>query len=64
MNGFIVGEKTKHTMGYFDGEDIPYYWDYALNYVIDDNFFSSEMGSRLGFPLSRTQIGLNPTYQT
>jgi phospholipase C len=47
MNGFIVGEKTKDTMGYFDGEDIPYYWDYALNYVIDDNFFSSEMGPSL-----------------
>jgi phospholipase C len=47
MNGFIVGEKTKDTMGYFDGEDIPYYWDYASNYVIDDNFFSSEMGPSL-----------------
>ena len=44
MNGFIVGEKTKDTMGYFDGDDIPYYWNYANNYVIDDNFFSSLMG--------------------
>jgi phospholipase C len=44
MNGFIVGEKTRDTMGYFDGDDIPYYWDYASNYAIDDNFFSSEMG--------------------
>ncbi len=44
MNGFVVGEKNRDTMGYYDGTDIPYYWDYASNYVIDDNFFSSLMG--------------------
>ena len=43
MNGFVVNE-GKETMGYYDGNDIPYYWDYATNYVIADNFFSSQMG--------------------
>jgi len=43
MNGFVIKE-GKDTMGYYDGNDIPYYWDYASNYVIDDNFFSSQMG--------------------
>ena len=43
MNGFVINE-GKQTMGYYDGTDIPYYWDYAANYVIDDNFFSSQMG--------------------
>jgi phospholipase C len=44
MNGFLVGEGTSDTMGYYDRTDIPYYWDYASNFVIDDNFFSSLMG--------------------
>ena len=43
MNGFVVTE-GKDTMGYYDGTDIPYYWDYASSYVIADNFFSSQMG--------------------
>lgn len=43
MNGFVANE-GKDTMGYYDGTDIPYYWDYAANYVIADNFFSSQMG--------------------
>jgi len=47
MNGFVKAEGTPDTMGYYDATDIPYYWDYATNYVIDDNFFSSEMGPSL-----------------
>lgn len=47
MNGFIVGEQTNSTMGYYDRTDIPYYWDYASNFVLDDNFFSSMMGGSL-----------------
>ena len=47
MNGFIAGEKTNATMGYYNGEDIPSYWDYAVNFVLDDNFFSSLMGPSL-----------------
>jgi phospholipase C len=46
MNGFVVTE-GKDTMGYYDGTDIPYYWDYAADYVIADNFFSSQMGPSL-----------------
>jgi phospholipase C len=44
MDGFVAAEKSPLTMGYYDRQDIPYYWDYADNYVLDDNFFSSEMG--------------------
>ena len=44
MDGFVTAEKSINTMGYYDRNDIPYYWDYADHYVLDDNFFSSEMG--------------------
>ena len=44
MDGFVTAEKSIITMGYYDGTDIPYYWDYARQYVLDDNFFSSLMG--------------------
>jgi phospholipase C len=44
MDGFVAAEKSTLTMGYYDRSDIPYYWDYANQYVLDDNFFSSLMG--------------------
>ena len=44
MDGFIQAVGTDLTMGYYDRSDIPYYWDYADHYVLDDNFFSSELG--------------------
>jgi phospholipase C len=44
MDGFVSAEKSTLTMGYYDRSDIPYYWDYADQYVLDDNFFSSLMG--------------------
>ncbi|MDA4130110.1 MAG: hypothetical protein OK457_05030 [Thaumarchaeota archaeon] len=44
MNGFIVGEGNNQTMGYYNQSDIPYYWDYAHNFVLDDNFYSSLLG--------------------
>ena len=47
MDGFVQAEGTPMTMGYYDNSDIPYYWDYAGHYVLDDNFFSSEMGPSL-----------------
>jgi phospholipase C len=31
----------KLAMGYYDGTDIPYYWNLADNYVLFDSFFSS-----------------------
>jgi len=44
MDGFVSAERSVLTMGYYDRSDIPYYWDYASQYVLDDNFFSSLMG--------------------
>ncbi len=44
MDGFVIGEGSNQTMGYYDRMDIPYYWDYASNFVLDDEFFSSLMG--------------------
>jgi len=34
-------QNGKQTMGYYDGTDIPYYWNLADNYVLFDQFFSS-----------------------
>ncbi len=47
MDGFVAAERSSITMGYYDRSDIPYYWDYADQYVLDDNFFSSLMGPSL-----------------
>ncbi len=47
MDGFVAAERSVLTMGYYDKSDIPYYWDYADTYVLDDNFFSSLMGPSL-----------------
>ncbi len=44
MDGFVAAENSVLTMGYYDRTEIPYYWDYADHYVLDDNFFSSLMG--------------------
>lgn len=47
MDGFIQAVGTNLTMGYYDRNDIPYYWDYADKYVLDDNFFASTIGPSL-----------------
>jgi phospholipase C len=46
MDGFISALNTRNqdgrtSMGYYDGSDIPYYWNLADNFVLFDNFFSS-----------------------
>ncbi len=46
MDGFVsalnkLNQNGNLSMGYFDGTDIPYYWNLAANYVLFDNFFSS-----------------------
>ncbi len=46
MDGFVSGlnrrnENGKIAMGYYDGRDIPYYWNLADHYVLFDRFFSS-----------------------
>lgn len=47
MNGFVYAETSPMTMGYYNGSDIPYLWDYASKYVLMDNYFSSVMGPSL-----------------
>ena len=49
MDGFLTksGENMNVTMGYFNPDLIPYYWDYASQYVLMDNFYSPFMGPSL-----------------
>ena len=52
MDGFVYaqnhfGLNGTLALGYYDMSDIPYYWDYADNFVLADNFFSSLMGPSL-----------------
>ena len=53
MDGFVdalrrEGEGKPSTMGYYDGKDIPYYWNIADNFVLFDRFFTSNMGGSVG----------------
>ncbi len=46
MDSFIYALDLRNqdgrlAMGYYDGRDIPYYWNLADNYVLFDNFYSS-----------------------
>ncbi len=46
MNGFanilrLQDVNPTEVMGYYDGKDIPYYWNLADNFVLFDHFFSS-----------------------
>ncbi len=52
MDGFVSAfagarmSNTKLPMGYYDGQDIPYYWNLADEYVLfDRNFTSANAGS-------------------
>jgi phospholipase C len=47
MDGFVIATGTNLTMGYYNSSDIPYYWDYASQFVLMDNFFTSAMGPSL-----------------
>jgi phospholipase C len=52
MDGFVYAQDYYNlngtmAMGYYDRTDLPYYWDYADNYVLADNFYSSLMGPSL-----------------
>jgi len=47
MDGFVWAEGTELTMAYYDGRDIPNYWNYARHYTLCDRFFSSQMGYSL-----------------
>jgi phospholipase C len=46
MNGFVdtlnnLNQNGTLSMGHYDGQDIPYYWNLADEYVLFDNYFSS-----------------------
>jgi phospholipase C len=48
-DGFIVAQNKKKlpgetAMGYYDGSDLPFYWNLASEYVLADRFFSSDHG--------------------
>jgi phospholipase C len=53
MDGFVaayraLGRDGTTAMGYYDGEDIPFYWNVADEYTLFDRFFSSAtVGTRL-----------------
>ncbi len=48
MDGFIAAQDGVDTvMGYYDGEDLPYYWNLADEFALLDRFFSSSGGGSL-----------------
>jgi phospholipase C len=49
MDGFVYALNQRNqngaqAMGYYDGRDLPYYWNLADEYVLFDRFFSSDHG--------------------
>src|SRR5262249_54304553 len=48
MNGFVAmaervnGHQRTDVMGYHDAREIPNYWKYARNYVLQDHMFQSD----------------------
>jgi phospholipase C len=46
MDGF-VWTSGSNAMGYYDYHMLPYYWTYAANYVVFDNFFESVLSYSL-----------------
>jgi len=49
MNGFVyaLNERNQNgalAMGYYDDRDLPYYWNLADEYVLFDQFYSSDHG--------------------
>lgn len=50
MDGFIAVQNERNlpgrlALGYYDGRDLPLYWNLASQYVLADRFFSSVQGS-------------------
>ena len=43
-DGFVYAESSNYTLGYYDHRDLPYYWDYASQFALADNYFTSFMG--------------------
>jgi len=49
FNGFVYAQNKRKlpgetAMGYYDGSDLPFYWNLATEYVLADKFFSSDVG--------------------
>ncbi len=49
MNGFVRAQHVRsgsgsQAMGYYDGSNVPFYWNAADRYVLFDHFFSSALG--------------------
>jgi phospholipase C len=49
MNGFVLAQTLRsangrQAMGYYNGSDLPFYWNMADRYVLFDHFFSSALG--------------------
>ncbi|OLE78516.1 MAG: hypothetical protein AUG06_10565 [Actinobacteria bacterium 13_1_20CM_2_65_11] len=69
MDGFVVAQQHRNlpgsvALGYYNGSDLPYYWDLASNYVLADRFFSSAMGGSLAnhqFWVAGSDSGLGET---
>ncbi len=47
MDGFVYSAGSDLTMGYFDHHQLAYYWDYASQFVLMDNYYSSFWGASL-----------------
>ena len=49
LDGFIAAQNKRNlpgetAMGYYDGSDLPFYWNLASTSVLADRFFSSDIG--------------------
>ena len=49
MDGFVAAQRlrsvdARQAMGYYNGSDLPFYWNMADRYVLFDHFFSSALG--------------------
>ena len=47
MDGFLLESNSDLPFGYYDSTEIPYYWDYASQFVLLDNYYTSVMGSSI-----------------
>jgi phospholipase C len=47
MDGFVIASNSSLSMGHFDPTLIPDYWDYASQFVLLDDFYTSVMGPSL-----------------
>jgi phospholipase C len=41
MDGFLMNGEVTDVMGYYDYHEIPNYWTYASDFVLQDHFFES-----------------------